>query len=130
MEKKPIVNMVIVEGEITKIFEKRSEKAPTNFTVKAVECYSVKNNGIEEEKKRTTYVKCRAFNFPTELVEGDVVHMIGGVRTDSYEKDGKKIYNQELFFNKIEKIGHNEHEEENIPEDIPEGDIDLSEIPF
>lgn len=128
-EKKFPKNLVMVEAEITHIFEKRSDKAPVNFNFKIVETREIERNGIKEDVKRTTYRKGTSFNFPEDLAVGDIVQMYGSLRTDHYkDRDGKDVYKDTEYYNKFVKVGH--IETENIPEDIPEGEIDLSEIPF
>ena len=122
-----------MEGEITKIFEKRSDKAPTRFFFKVEETYEIEKNGIKEDAKRRLFEKGTSFNAPADLMVGDIVQMIGSIRTDSYkDKNGEQHYDRELYFNKITKVGHNSavEEQENIPTDIPDGEIDLSGIPF
>ena len=120
MENNQQRNMVIVDGEIVKLWGKRSDKAPTEFRVKNVERW----NGNE----RTNYINLKSFNFPEDLKEGDFIHAIGGIRSGSYEKDGKKTYTQELFVNKIEKT--DKPAEDVAPEDIPDGEITFDEVAF
>lgn len=130
-EKKFPKNLIMVEAEITKIFEKRSEKAPVNFNFKIVETREIERNGIKEDVKRTTYRKGTSFDFPEGIVVGDIVQMYGSLRTDHYnDRDGNSVYKDREYYNKFTKVGHNDAKDEVIPDDIPEGEIDLSEIPF
>ena len=132
-EKKFPKNLVMMEGEITRIFEKRSEKAPTRFYFKIVETREITKNGIKEDAKFTTRLKGTSFNAPAELMVGDIVQMIGSMRTDHYtDREGNEKYEDTLYFNKITKVGHNNavEEQEDIPTDIPDGEVDLSGIPF
>lgn len=130
-EKKPIMNLVTVTGEITRIFEKRSEKAPTNFRVKIVETREIERNGIKEDLRTTTHIDATAWDFPADLTEGDVVTMYGNIRKDHYtDKEGKEQWVQRLYFYKFNKIGHNETVDQDIPTDIPEGEVSFDNIPF
>lgn len=130
-EKKPIMNLVTVTGEIARIWEKRSAKAPTNFQVKVTETREIEKNGIKEDLKTTTTVDATAWDFPAELAVGDVVTMYGNIRKDHYtDKEGKERWEQRLYFYKFNKIGHNESQAENVPDDIPEGEISFDNIPF
>ena len=132
-EKKFPKNLVMMEGESTRIFDKRSDKAPTRFFFKIEETREIEKNGIKEDVKNTKRLKGTSFNAPADLMEGDIVQMIGSMRTDHYKnREGNDVYEDALYFNKITKVGHNTavEEQENIPTDIPEGEIDFNNIPF
>lgn len=129
MEKKPATNMVILEGEITNLFDKRSEKAPRNMVLKVTEEY----NG----NTRTNYIMVATYK-DEGLRVGDVIRGIGGVRTSSWEKDGKKQSRTEIYLNSIEvKDYHTQNAQtpaqndgiDVAPDDIPD-EINMDEIPF
>lgn len=129
MEKKPATNMVILEGEITNLFDKRSEKAPRNMVLKVTEEY----NG----NTRTNYIMVATYK-DEGLRVGDVVRGIGGIRTSSWEKDGKKQSRTEIYLNSIEvKDFHAQGAQapaqndgiDVAPDDIPD-EINMDEIPF
>lgn len=130
MEKKPATNFVVLEGEITNLFEKRNEKAPTNFVMKVVEEY----NG----NTRTNYIMVSTYK-DEGLRVGDVIRGMGGIRTSSWEKDGKKQSRTEIMLNSIEVKGFNNQAaqapavndgvDEVVPDDIPD-EINMSDIPF
>lgn len=129
MEKKPATNMVILEGEITNLFDKRSEKAPRNMVLKVTEEY----NG----NTRTNYIMVATYK-DEGLRVGDVIRGIGGVRTSSWEKDGKKQSRTEIYLNSIEvKDYHAQNAQapaqndgiDVAPDDIPD-EINMDEIPF
>lgn len=129
MEKKPATNMVILEGEITNLFDKRSEKAPRNMVLKVTEEY----NG----NTRTNYIMVATYK-DEGLRVGDVIRGIGGVRTSSWEKDGKKQSRTEICLNSIEvKDYHTQNAQtpaqndgiDVAPDDIPD-EINMDEIPF
>lgn len=130
MEKKPTTNMVILEGEITNLFDKRSEKAPRNMVMKVVEEF----NG----NTRTNYIMVATYK-DDGLRVGDVIRGIGGLRTSSWEKDGKKQSRTEIYLNSIEvKDFHaqaaqaqaqNDGVDEVVPDDIPD-EINMDDIPF
>lgn len=129
MEKKPATNMVILEGEITNLFDKRSEKAPRNMVLKVTEEY----NG----NTRTNYIMVATYK-DEGLRVGDVVRGIGGIRTSSWEKDGKKQSRTEIYLNSIEvKDFHAQGAQapaqddgvDVVPDDIPD-EINMDEIPF
>jgi len=132
-EKKFPKNLVMFEGEVTRIFDKRSEKAPVNFFFKVTETREIEKNGIKEDIKTTLRSKGYSFNFPADLVVGDIVQMYGSLVRDHYKtKDGEDKYEDRFKFFKFNKIGHNNavEEQENVPDDIPEGEINFDDIPF
>lgn len=129
MEKKPATNMVILEGEITNLFDKRSEKAPRNMVLKVTEEY----NG----NTRTNYIMVATYK-DEGLRVGDVIRGIGGVRTSSWEKDGKKQSRTEIYLNSIEVKDYRTQNAQTpaqndgidvAPDDIPD-EINMDEIPF
>lgn len=130
MEKKPTTNMVILEGEITNLFDRRNERAPRNMVLKVVEEY----NG----NTRTNYLMVSTYK-DEGLRVGDVIRGIGGLRTSSWEKDGQKQSRTEIYLNSIEvKDFHaqnaqapaqNDSVDEVVPDDIPD-EINMDEIPF
>lgn len=131
MEKKPTTNMVILEGEITNLFDKRNEKAPRNMVMKVVEEY----NG----NTRTNYIMVSTYK-DDGLRVGDVIRGIGGIRTSSWENsEGKKQSRTEIYLNSIEvKDYHaqatqapakNDGVDEVVPDDIPD-EINMDDIPF
>lgn len=141
MEQNQQRNMVVLDGEVVDLYPPKSEKAPTVFTVKQTEEF----NG----NTRTNYISGKTFKHD-EVRKGAIVHAIGSLRTNRWEKDGVKHRDLEVIFNKIEETGFNgqavageESQErpmtqveaiaqtkEEIPDDIPEGEINFDEIPF
>lgn len=88
----------------------------------------------------TDFPNIACFRKTAELVEkylskGRQVAIIGKLRTDSYEKDGKKLYTTSVVADHIEFLGKKEdgqNKEAAPADDIPSGFSQLTdeEIPF
>ena len=132
-------NMVVMDGVVVDLYPPKSEKAPTVFTIKQTEEF----NG----NTRTNYISGKTFKHDT-VRKGAIVHAIGSLRTNRWEKDGVKHRDLEVIFNKIDETGFDSEaaqdrplkqaevvgtlkkDEEVIPTDIPEGEVSFDDIPF
>lgn len=128
-------NMVVLDGEVVDLYPPKSDKAPTVFTLKQTEEF----NGIT----RTNYISGKTFKHDS-VRKGAIVHAIGSLRTNRWEKDGVKHRDLEVIFNKIEETGFNgqavageENQErpltqvdEVVPTDIPDDEVNFDDIPF
>lgn len=134
-------NMVVLDGVVVDLYPPKSEKAPTVFTVKQTEEF----NG----STRTNYISGKTFKHDS-IRKGAIVHAIGSLRTNRWEKDGVKHRDLEVIFNKIDETGFDSQaaestakpmtqakaigaakvEEEVVPTDIPEGEVNFDNIPF
>lgn len=88
------LNVSTLKGKVTQVFAK--EKV-VNFTIMTVKEYTTKEG---EQKAIFSYVPCVAFgheaNIARKFEKGDVVSAIASIGTNSYEKDGKKIYSVQV----------------------------------
>lgn len=137
-------NMVVMDGVVVDLYPPKSEKAPTVFTIKQTEEF----NGTA----RTNYISGKTFKHDS-VRKGAIVHAIGSLRTNRWEKDGVKHRDLEVIFNSITETGFDGQaiagsesqerqpmsqaqaiaaakEEEVIPTDIPEGEVNFDDIPF
>lgn len=135
-------NMVVLDGEVVDLFPPRVANAPTAFTIKQTETF----NG----NTRTNFIRGKTFKHD-QVRKGAIVHAIGNLRTNRWEKDGVKHNDLEVIFNKIEETGFNgqavagtESQEpmtqaqaleaakkfnSDIPDDIPD-EVNFDDIPF
>lgn len=85
-------------GRIGKELEKKSTqggKSYVNFSI-----------GIKRDKDNTDWINCVAWEKTADLIcnyhkKGDMIGVVGSVRTRDYEKDGKKVYVTEILVNSI-----------------------------
>lgn len=96
------MNKVILIGNITKDLELR--KTPSN---KSVVEFSVAINEGYGEKKTTEYVYIMAWEKTAETLanycgRGSKIMVEGKIKTDTYEKNGAKVYKTYVLANNIE----------------------------
>lgn len=102
-----------------------TQKAVTRFTV-----------AVSRLKEGTDYISCIAFGKTAEVIsqychKGSKVAVTGGIRTGSYEKDGRTIYTTDVVVERIDFLDpknksaapaepvQSEVTFENIDEDVP-----------
>lgn len=85
------------------------------------------------ESKGTDFPQIVAFGKVAELIErytqkGSQVGISGHIHTDSYEKDGKKVYTTDVIADRVELMG----KAEKPKQDVPSGFAELTDddIPF
>lgn len=110
------MNKVILIGNITKDLELR--KTQTN---KSVVKFSLAINDGYGEKKVTDYPTIVAWEKLAETIvqycsKGHKVMVEGKFKTDSYEKDGKKVYDNYVLASNIEFLQPREEKPEASPE--------------
>lgn len=88
------------------------------------------------ESKGTDFPQIVAFGKVAELIErytqkGSQVGISGHIHTDSYEKDGKKVYTTDVIADRVELMGKSEGKAEK-PKSVPGGFEELTDgdIPF
>lgn len=132
-------SQLILVGNITKdpeVATTTSGKTVCNFTL-----------ALDENKDTTLFVNCTAWERTAELLQkyvskGDRLLLNGKLTSNSWEKDGKthtRLEMNVLDLRMLSTKGENrplkqsevlEQTRDNAPEDIDDGPIDLSEIPF
>ena len=133
------MNQVTIIGRLTKDPEVRYTEKQT-----CVARFSVAlNRGKDKDGKDlgADYPNVVAFGKTGEIIEkyfskGKLIGISGRIRTDSYEKDGKKYYTTDIIADKVEFLEKKENPEQKVkketPEDIPEGfsRLEDDDIPF
>lgn len=76
-------------------------KKTCNVILAVKRSYKNSNNQYD-----TDFITCKAFGQKAELIsqyckKGDMIGIKGSIFTGSYEKDGKKIYTQDIFIQDI-----------------------------
>jgi single-strand DNA-binding protein len=96
------VNSIIIEGRLTKDPEK---KAVGQHTL--VKC-TIANNRDSKDKKIVNFVNIEAWNANGKafdyLKKGNPVRVIGELKTDTYEKDGHKVYSFGILCHTVEFV--------------------------
>ena len=66
------------------------------------------------------------------IKKGANITIEGSLENNSYEKDGKKITTLQIksFSFYLNKFAQNSESQEVVPDDIPDGEIDLSNLAF
>lgn len=129
-----MANVFFCTGRLTKDPEIRftaGEKSMciANMTV-AVDKWSAKTG------KGTDFLRITAFGKLAETIEkycakGMMIGVTGGIHTDNYEKDGKKIYTTNLIAEKLDFLSKAEKTEEDASSEPPKGFTHLDDdIPF
>lgn len=104
------VNMVVLMGRLVRDPEVRylqnSNGSVARFTLAVERDYKAQG----EEKPKTNFISCVAWNKAAEFVEkyfrqGSMIAVTGEIETDSYEKDGKKVYTTDVRVNKVSFTG-------------------------
>ncbi len=136
-----MINRVTVEGNITDHIDLRQT---TNG--KMVTSFSVASNEGSGENKHTEFVNVTAWEKTAELIsrycqKGTRVLIEGKLRTDSYDKNGQKMYRTYVLANNVEFLDRTKAE----PQTTLTGDdgrdmfgrkpvedvkIDVDELPF
>jgi single-strand DNA-binding protein len=90
-----MLNQVVIMGRITKDIETKTvgnDLTIVNFSVAVDRKFQKKG-----EDKKTDFLNCTAFGKTADFInqyfgKGRMIAITGEVNTDSYEKDGKRIY--------------------------------------
>lgn len=135
------MNKVFLKGRTTKDVEVKHSAngfAIANFSIATDESYKDKNGTWQKE---TEYHNCVAFGKLAEKLasvgKGENLVVIGKIKTDSWEKDGKKNYSTKIYADHVEgwvsqKIG-SANQQSVINQDFqPQASVSFStnEIPF
>lgn len=127
------MNKAIIIGNLTKDIELRktnSNKSVTEFSVAVNEGYG--------EKKTTEFINCVAWEKTAELLDkfcgkGMKVMIDGAIKTDTYEKNGQKIYKTYVLVQNIEFLSRAEKETDKSGASNPKLDgieITSEDLPF
>lgn len=108
------MNKVILIGNITKDLELR--RTPSN---KSVVEFSVALNEGYGEKKTTEYINVVAWEKTAETLanycgKGSKIMVEGRIKTDTYEKNGAKVYKTYVLANNIEFLNSRDTHSESV----------------
>lgn len=127
------MNSVELIGRLTRDPEVRYTQSGTAYARFSIAI----NRGKDKDGKDlgADYPNVVCFGKTAELVEkyvgkGRMVAIIGKLRTDSYEKDGKKLYTTDVVADHIEFLGKKEdgqNKEAAPADDIPSGFSQLTD---
>lgn len=125
----PTLNKVFLTGNVVRDFEKKTDKLGVvsiaqniwNGTEEVAHFYNVVLLGEKNVQSAEKVIK-----------KGANITIEGSLENNSYEKDGKKITTLQIksFSFYLNKFAQNSESQEVIPDDIPDGEIDLSNLAF
>ncbi len=133
-----MINEIKIEGWVTgevKNFTTSSNMNIKNFSINST---VGKKNGKGGYDYLNNYFNIKAFNCATNIKEKDRIIVVGNLRQEVWEKNGKKNYGVVIYANDIqlvkaaeEKAEEPKQEEDDLIEVVGEEEpIDISEIPF
>ena len=125
----PTLNKVFLTGNVVRDFEKKTDKLGVvsiaqniwNGTEEVAHFYNVVLIGEKNVQSAEKVIK-----------KGANITIEGSIENNSYEKDGKKITTLQIksFSFYLNKFAQNSESQEVVPDDIPDGEIDLSNLAF
>lgn len=125
----PTLNKVFLTGNVVRDFEKKTDKLGVvsiaqniwNGTDEVAHFYNVVLLGEKNVQSAEKVIK-----------KGANITIEGSLENNSYEKDGKKITTLQIksFSFYLNKFAQNSESQEVVPDDIPDGEIDLSNLAF
>lgn len=125
----PTLNKVFLTGNVVRDFEKKTDKLGVvsiaqniwNGTEEVAHFYNVVLLGEKNVQSAEKVIK-----------KGANITIEGSLENNSYEKDGKKITTLQIksFSFYLNKFAQNSEYQEVVPDDIPDGEIDLSNLAF
>lgn len=128
------INIVILSGRPTKDPEIRYSKGDKPICVAS---FTLAVDRFFKGERSVDYIRCTAFGKTAEILEkyvtkGKQITIIGDIRTNDYEKDGRKTYMTEVCAKSIELGGSkNDTKTEETEDQIPAGFTHLDDdIPF
>lgn len=112
------MNSVNLVGRLTKSIELR--KTRDN---KSVVEFSIAINSGYGENKKANFINIVAWDFRADYLSkyssvGCAIAVEGELRTDSYEKDGKKIYKTYVLANSVELLNNKKTSIDEIDEEL------------
>ena len=125
----PTLNKVFLTGNVVRYFEKKTDKLGVvsiaqniwNGTEEVAHFYNVVLLGEKNVQSAEKVIK-----------KGANITIEGSIENNSYEKDGKKITTLQIksFSFYLNKFAQNSGSQEIVPDDIPDDEIDLSNLAF
>lgn len=125
----PTLNKVFLTGNVVRDFEKKTDKMGVvsiaqniwNGTEEVAHFYNVVLFGEKNVQSAEKVIK-----------KGANITIEGSLENNSYEKDGKKITTLQIksFSFYLNKFAQSSESQEIVPDDIPDGEIDLSNLAF
>ena len=102
------MNKVMLIGNISNDLEIKKTQ-----TGKSLLAFSVAVNEGSREKKTTDFIKCRAWEKTADLIaqychKGSKIFVEGKYKTESYEKNGQKVYSDYVLVSSIEFLDSKE----------------------
>lgn len=125
----PTLNKVFLTGNVVRDFEKKTDKLGVVSIAQNIW------NGTEEVAHFYNVVLLGEKNIQSAekvIKKGANITIEGSLENNSYEKDGKKITTLQIksFSFYLNKFAQNSESQEVVPDDIPDGEIDLSNLAF
>ena len=125
----PTLNKVFLTGNVVRDFEKKTDKLGVvsiaqniwNGTEEVAHFYNVVLLGEKNVQSAEKVIK-----------KGANITIEGSIENNSYVKDGKKITTLQIksFSFYLNKFAQNSGSQEIVPDDIPDDEIDLSNLEF
>ena len=125
----PTLNKVFLTGNVVRDFEKKTDKLGVVSIAQNIW------NGTEEVSHFYNVVLLGEKNVQSAekvIKKGANITIEGSIENNSYEKDGKKITTLQIksFSFYLNKFAQNSGSQEIVPDDIPDDEIDLSNLAF
>lgn len=125
----PTLNKVFLTGNVVRDFEKKTDKLGIVSIAQNIW------NGTEEVAHFYNVVLLGEKNIQSAekvIKKGANITIEGSIENNSYEKDGKKITTLQIksFSFYLNKFAQNSESQEIVPDDIPDDEIDLSNLAF
>ncbi len=108
------MNLVILKGRLTKsptLLFSKSGIGYTSINI-AVDRYS------KDKNSNADFINCTAFGKTAELIadkftKGQEILLRGNIKTETFEKEGSKVYKQSVFVEAVEFVGSKKENVEN-----------------
>lgn len=126
------LNIVVVCGRVTR--DPSVQYTSNQMCVARFNIALDRGKDKDGQSKGADYPQIVAFGKVGEVIErfvnkGSQLAIYGHLHTDSYEKDGKKVYTTDVIADRVELMGKAESKPKQ-DKDVPDGFFDDPSIPF
>lgn len=125
----PALNKVFLTGNVVRDFEKKTDKL--GVVTIAQDIWNGKE-AVAHFYNITLLGEKNVSSAEKVIKKGANITIEGSIENNSYEKDGKKITTLQIrsFSFYVNKFSQNSNSGEVVPDDIPDDEIDLSNLAF
>tara|TARA_R110000868_G_scaffold69364_7_gene204360 strand:+ start:990 stop:1412 length:423 start_codon:yes stop_codon:yes gene_type:complete len=130
------INKAILIGRVGKQPEKKQDNAPVNLSLATHEVWRDKQGAKHEDLQwhRVVVWGAQADNVMKYVNVGDMLYIEGKLQTDTYEKDGHKMYTTKIVAREIKFLtpkggGQPQQQQQSKPQQPPEPQHQQAFIP-